>query len=401
MGIFKRAEPQPTHAPVKAAIGVAGIGAYSTYNVSTNTLRALALPVISRAHDEIVSLVSSLPLVEYAVQWNGEMYEEVQIPGESWMRRPDPDNTRQWFLARITSDLLLNGRAFAYVTKRFTNGYPAAMVWLPVADVTTPDQVGPLWYGRSNEVMFNGIKLDTRHVIQFLNPNPGILQTGFRAIEIAEKMDLAAKRFASFEIASGWLQQTPGTEPMSGEELGELAEAWKTARSATNGAVAALNNAVQWHESSMDPSKLQLVEARRHQMTELANAIGVPAYLVGAPEGGGQTYANAQQARRDLWELACKPLAQCIGETLSADTILPPDRFCKLDFSELEATNENGTEETGQMQAREIAEIIQKIYLGVVNGVVSAPEAREILNRAGANLNPNSIPQLESRTNEN
>ena len=340
MGIFRRTQSLDSVQPVKAAIGVAGIGQYSTYNVSTNSLRALALPVISRAHDEIVSLVSSLPLVEYAVQWNGEMYEEMQIPGETWMRRPDPDNTRQWWLARITSDLLLNGRAFAYVTRRYENGFPAAMVWLPVADVTTPDQVGPLWFGRSREIMFNGVKLDPQHVIQFLNPNPGLLQTGFRAIEIAERMDMAAKRFASFEIASGWLQQTPGSEPMSGEELGELAEAWKTARSATNGAVAALNNAVQWHESSMDPSKLQLVEARRHQMTELANAIGVPAYLVGAPEGGGQTYANAQQARRDLWELACKPLALCIGETLSSDDILPRGRFCKLDFSEYEVEGE-------------------------------------------------------------
>jgi hypothetical protein len=90
----------------------------------------------------------------------------------------------------------------------------------------------------------------------------------------------------------------------------------------------------------MDPSKLQLVEARRHQMTELANAIGVPAYLVGAPEGGGQTYANAQQARKDLWELACKPLALCISETLSSDDILPRGRFCKLDFSEFEMEGE-------------------------------------------------------------
>jgi hypothetical protein len=340
MGIFRRAEPAPTHAPVKAAIGVAGIGNFSTYNTSTNTLRALALPVISRAHDEIISLVSSLPLVEYGVQWNGEMYEEIQIPGETWMRRPDPDNTRQWFLARITSDLLMNGRAFAYITRRYENGFPAAMVWLPNADISTPDQVGPLFFGRSKEVMFNGVRLDNRHVIQFLNPNPGLLQTGRRAIEIAERLDRASQRFASFEIASGWLQQTPGTEPMSGEELGELAEAWKTARSSANGAVAALNNAVSWHESSMDPSKLQLVEARRHQMTELANAIGVPAYLVGAPEGGGQTYANAQQARRDLWELACKPLALCIGETLSADDILPRGRFCKLDFSEMELESE-------------------------------------------------------------
>jgi hypothetical protein len=36
--------------------------------------------------------------------------------------------------------------------------------------------------------------------------------------------------------------------------------------------------------------------------------------------------------------------------------------------------------------AREIAEIIQKVYLGVVNGILTVDEARTLVNRAGAGL---------------
>ena len=49
-------------------------------------------------------------------------------------------------------------------------------------------------------------------------------------------------------------------------------------------------------------------------------------------------------------------------------------------------TNEGSTDERSVQHSREIAEIIQKIYLGVVNGVISAEEARRIINEAGAGL---------------
>ena len=49
-------------------------------------------------------------------------------------------------------------------------------------------------------------------------------------------------------------------------------------------------------------------------------------------------------------------------------------------------TSEGSTDERSVQHSREIAEIIQKIYLGVVNGVISAEEARRIINEAGAGL---------------
>jgi phage portal protein BeeE len=89
---------------------------------------------------------------------------------------------------------------------------------------------------------------------------------------------------------------------------------------------------VTWTEFSSDPSKLQLVEARTHQMTELANLCNIPQYLVGAPVTG-MTYSNAQSARQDLYQFAAKPVIDCLGETLSAYA-LPRGREVRLDTSE-------------------------------------------------------------------
>ena len=65
-----------------------------------------------------------------------------------------------------------------------------------------------------------------------------------------------------------------------------------------------------------------------------------------------------------------------------------------------EAINENND----TAQPKEIAEIIQKIYLGVVNGVLTAEEARAIINEAGANLpngNTNSLNNETETVEEN
>ena len=48
--------------------------------------------------------------------------------------------------------------------------------------------------------------------------------------------------------------------------------------------------------------------------------------------------------------------------------------------------------EADQSSARELAEMIQKIYLGV-GVVLTVDEARQILNSGGANLPPGGVPQ--------
>jgi hypothetical protein len=243
------------------------------------------------------------------------------------MSRPDPSVTPGFIYSRTASDLFMVGRAFWYVTSRYATGFPASFQWLPAANMSTEDQAGPFWFGPSDKLRFNGQPLDSQHVIQFLSPIDGILATGQRAIDIAIRLDQAARRFATNEIAAGYLQQTSG-EPMSGEELSDLAAGWSAARR-TN-AIGALNEYVKFVEFTADPSKLQLQEGREHAALELSRVANIPPYLVGISTGG-MTYQNAQQARQDLFLFGAKPYIQCIEQTLSLPNVLPRGRHVEFD----------------------------------------------------------------------
>ena len=324
----KATKPAFAAAPVKAQAGRASqIGSLYSYSVGAGVQAALTIPTISRARDLIVSMVGALMLRQYSHVNTPAGVEPVELPLESWMSRPDPAVTPGFIHSRTASDLFFFGRAFWYVKTRYANGFPASFQWLPATNVTTTDQAGPFWFGPSKEIYFNGQYLEPENVIQFLSPIDGILATGQRAIDIALRLDQAARRFATNEIAAGYLRQVGG-EPMSGEELGELAAAWSQARQ-TN-AIGALNEHVTFVEFSSDPSKLQLQEGRSHAALELSRVANIPAYLVGIPTGG-MTYQNAQQARQDLYLFGAKPYIQCIEQTLSLPNVLPRGRHVEFD----------------------------------------------------------------------
>jgi hypothetical protein len=230
-------------------------------------------------------------------------------------------------------DLMMRGRAFLYVTSRSSaTGRPLAFQWMPCEMVDTLDQPGPQFFGKSNQITFNGIQIPTQDVIQFLAPVQGFLWTGRRVLETAIKLDRSAERFASNEIVAGYLQQTDSSEPLDAESLGELAAAWSNARRVN--AVGALNSAVKYEQFDTDPSKLQLVEARNFSALELSRAIGVPAYLLGIGISG-YNYSNATQAKQDLYLLGAKLYMDCIQETLSGTDILPRNRFVEFDTEDL------------------------------------------------------------------
>lgn len=339
MGIFQRTKtssPAFVAEPIKAAMGASynGTNSYVSWTGSWKREQAIQIPTISRARDLIVSLISGLPIEQYSLMWDesaGE-YEEMMIPGETWMSRPDPKVTRQFILAWTADDLLFFGRAHWVVTSRSSvTGFPLSFQWIPAADVELPNMPGPQYWSAPTEIQFNGMPLDPKDVITFLSPIQSWLTMGNRAIEISNRLDNAAMRFASNEITAGYLQQTPNSEPMDGDELSDLVAAWAAARQ--RNAIGALNSSVTWHEFNSDPSKLQLVEARKHQMTELANLCNVPQVLVGADAGTGMTYTNVQESQRALY-LSAKQYIECISQTLSMDNVLPRGRFCRLDVSE-------------------------------------------------------------------
>jgi hypothetical protein len=322
--------PAYNSAPLGAAAGASQIGQFYSYTVGAFEEAALSVPTITRAVSLLSTVVGTLDMKSYVLQWNGEEYEKIYVEGESWMTRPDPKVTRNFIMAKTAKDLILYGRAFWAVTSRYSTGFPATFQWLPANMVESPGNQPPEWFGPADQLEFNGLPLDTSNVIQFLNGNQGVIYSGRRAIQIALRLDASAERFAANEIAAGYLQQRGG-EPMSGEELGEMAAAWAANR--RNNAIGALNEFVTFQSFDQDPSKLQLVEGREYQTKELSRLMDIPAYLL-AIDQSGMTYANAQQARQDLLLFGARPILHAIEERLSMDDVLPRGRHTQFDLDE-------------------------------------------------------------------
>ena len=204
------ATPAFASAPVQAAAGAASqLGEYYAYSVGELQRLALSVPTVSRSIQMIASMVGCLELKHYTTQWTGEEYEEIYLENEAWMDQPDPRVTRNFIFSQLVSDLMLWGQGFWYITSRSSaTGRPLSFEWLPASMVSLGDQQTAQRFGPSNDIMFNGVQLNTDDVVQFLAPTQGLLYTGNRAIMTAIKLQQSADRFAVNEIAAGWLQQT-------------------------------------------------------------------------------------------------------------------------------------------------------------------------------------------------
>jgi hypothetical protein len=321
-------------------LGAAMIDKFTFYSASPSVEAALSIPTVSRARDLICSMIGCLTFKQYSTQWNGEYMERIYLPPDTWFNHPDPNVTRNFIMANTASDLMMFGRAFWVITERLGNGFPSAFTWLPAQNVYTLDQTGPQWFGPSDQITFQGSPLATKDVVQFLSPNGGLIYQGQIAITTALRLQRAAERFATNEIPSGYLKQTGG-EAMTSQDLADMASAFAAARQQST--VAALNEYVDYKETSHKPDDLQLVQSREFMALEMARLANIPAYLVGVSVPG-YTYQNAEQAREDLYLFGAKPLIECIEQTLSMNNIIPRGRYVELDVRGYLA--ENGMADT-------------------------------------------------------
>jgi phage portal protein BeeE len=196
--------------------------------------------------------------------------------------------------------------------------------------VTTQDQAGPVWFGPSNQVFFSGLPIESENLIQFLSPVQGLLYTSSEAITTSLRLEAAARRNAESAIPAGVLRQISG-EPLSGQELADLASLFNAARMTNQ--TAALSESLTYEATTATPDKMMLVESRDFQARELCRAANIPNYLAGIDQGSYQ-YTTSAGARADLYLFGAKAFIDCISETLSSDNVLPHGTYVKFDVEE-------------------------------------------------------------------
>jgi hypothetical protein len=343
MGIFNRTvnkaaiSPQPTKAAAAGGTfyqnnnaGAQLVGQYYSYVEGTARNRAMSVPTISRARDLMASVIGCMNLKMYNEMWNGEEMEKMPLAPRTWLRRIDPTLPNNFILSWTFDDLFFFGRAFWYITSRTADGYPASYTRLPAAMVQTLDQAGPVWFAPSKDIVFNGGGLDPNDVVQFLSPIQGIIYMSEQSVATALKLEGARYRNSSSAIPAGILRQTGG-EPLSAQELADLAASFNAARETNQ--TAALNEFVTYTETLTSPDKMLLIDSAEFQAMEMARLCNIPPYLAGVSVGS-YSYQSSAEARMDLWTFGVRAYADCIAGTLSQNNILPNGTYVEFDVEQ-------------------------------------------------------------------
>jgi len=301
------------------------IGSWYTYQSGLARNRAISVPAISRSRDLMASVLANMELKMCTEIWNGDEMETVPLAPRTWLRQLDPEMPNSFLFPWIFDDLFFFGRCFLYITSRTKDGYMASATRLPQGSIDTADAEGPVWFGKSKEIYFNGGALDPADVVQIYSPTQGMIYMTEQTIATALKLCDARFRNASSAIPAGVLKQTGG-EPLSAEELGALAEAFNEARSTNQ--TAALNEFLTYTETNATPDKMLLIDAAEYQSKEIANLCNVPPYLLGISTGS-YAYTNSAGAKSDLWTFGLSMYAQAISSALSQQ--LPRGTYVKWD----------------------------------------------------------------------
>ena len=105
------------------------------------------------------------------------------------------------------------------------------------------------------------------------------------------------------------------------DQADALKARWLEAHGGDRRSIAVLNATTDFEPLSMSPVDMALVQSRQMSLTDIANAFGVPVYMLGGTDGGSNTYSNAESRNQDFVRFSLLPWATAVEDLLSS---LPP-----------------------------------------------------------------------------
>lgn len=364
----------------------------------------------------ITDAVSTLPLDAYTPTSDGTL---VNVAAPEWVAHPKVDLSFTEWVTQVLTSLLLAGNAYV-VVMRNVRGEAVEAIPLDPVRVNVERQRGQLAY-RIDGVL---TELEVRHVKGLMLPGADV---GLSPVEMARQsigLGLAATEYgARFFDGEG---NMPGVieipKRAAPEAMRSLSEAWRRRRSrAGRGLPGVLDDGAQWKPTGVTNEQAQFLATRKFTAAEIAGQMFLldPSDLGIPVEGTSLTYANLEQRNARRVQVTFLPwlvrLEALLGDIagnrmrfkFNVEGLLRGDTATRyaayatgitsgfLTVAEARVKEDLpplGNADGGDASPREIAELIQKIYLGV-GVVLTADEARSIANRAGAGLTgPLTLP---------
>lgn len=331
----------------------------SANGASVSRSTALQVPALVKALQTYTAPISAFGLREYR--------SDQPIAARPLLLCPCSTLPYSAVISRTVTDLLLFDRAYWLVTDRDWQGYPTSVMVMRVEDVTDMyagnTGIDPNVYPPSDPFYLLGNRVPTSDVIKFYGDGTGgWLKTGAATINTAAALEAAVLMYAQSPVAQVVLKNTGADLPS--EQVDALLEAWETARA--DHSTAYLNSTLEAQAMGINPSEMQLTEARNTAAIQIARLANLDPVWTGAGvPGTALVYSNRVDLYRQLLDTALTPVMRNISERLSMADLTPRGHTVRFDTTEFLRSNPT-----------ELAGLINTL---LPLGVVSVEESRQIL----------------------
>jgi HK97 family phage portal protein len=417
-GLLRREQREISADEVIALVNQRRLGGMKGFSKSVDEGTAMRHSAVWACVRLIAGVGSTLPIDAYRMVGS----ESVPTPAADVLVDPSVDVSPSVWRYQMWSSLLTAGNAYGLITEFTPSGFPRRVDMLNPAAVSWSDESG-VWV----------CKIDGQQVDRW--PNGRLWHTAI-FVPGGQPFGLSPIKYAARSINAGLEAEKFGGEFFTGgghpssiiySEQNLTAEQAAGAKDAfvraTAGREPAVFGAGLRHEQiQINPTDSQFLDSQRFTVEQIARIYGVFPEMIGAATSGSSvTYANREQRAADWLTYGLLPYLVPVEEALSSllprpqrvranvSAVLRSDLSTRyqsyqtalaagfLSVDEVRALEDLepmvGTAD-GENDARSIAELIQKIYLGV-GVVITADEARTIANRAGAGLE-GSMPDAPS-----
>lgn len=372
----------------------------------------------------IADTISTFPVDAYQGESPAQLSESKKLTKPPILVKPSDYLSGVQWVHQVMMSLLLQGNAYGLISSSDRLGYPTQIdlidpQWVSVSksngDDTTPT-------GRripSGRKIFKvkGATLTSNEVWHCPGPMmPGDL-AGLSPVKYAARvigMGIEAEQFSLDFYRNGTHPTSVvETDQAITKEDADLIKQ-RIADATAGRGTPVLGLGAKLRPWQVTPQDAALLESQQYNTLAVCRLFGVPPEMIGAAMSGTSvTYANREQRAQDFLTYAINPWLARLEDAFSG--LFPRTTFVKFDTKSLLKSDlktryeawkigiDGGwleeaearafedlpplpdSEDTSQ-ESRDVFEAVQKIYLGVVNKVLTADEARTLLNRVGADL---------------
>lgn len=274
---------------------------------SNGYVQALGIPGVDRAVMLIADLLGGLPWDAY--REHGRDFAEKVSPRPILLEQPNPEEARIATMSAWAADLVLNGNAVGVIAERNAVGVPTAVTPVASRNVGVRRVNGQTYSVLPTgaiEYSIGGQSFAADEVIHIKGPcEPGALRgvgvlekhlNGCGSLDLAAELARQARNINQDGVPTGVLKVT--NPDATEDDLRAAKAGWLV--NMRDRTVAALNATTDFTPLAWNPEELQLIEARKLSLLEVANIFGLPPRFLGASSGDSMTYSTTEAEGRDL-----------------------------------------------------------------------------------------------------